>query len=86
MYRKVKRWIYDKQQYKGTPSSPKGRRQRHKSMGELEMSSSNMSGGSKSKKHHSSFLTTSEVRLYSHGCYMIDVIHILYNCKHKLLN
>lgn len=59
--RKVKRWIYDKQQYKVTPASPRGRRQRHKSMGELEMSSSNsVSAGSKSKKHHTSFVTTSE--------------------------
>lgn len=77
----MKRWIYDKQQYKGTPASPKGRRQRHKSTGELEMSSSNnISGTSKSKKHHSSFLTTSEVSSFNHDSlcnYNFIYVHII---------
>lgn len=62
-FRRIKKWIYEKQQKSGQT----GRRQRYKSLGELEGSRSNLdpgvngNSGAKSKKH--SFSTALQVKL-----------------------
>lgn len=63
IFRRIKKWIYEKQQKSGQT----GRRQRYKSLGELEGSKPNAdpgvngNSGAKSKKH--SFSTALQVKL-----------------------